>query len=253
MTKLTLDLVRQVDATVRGLATYVPDDPKKDSWRSHAKAVMAGKPFKDDCDGWAQTALHVLALKGAPRDQLFRAMVSSKGTDLVDHMIGLVRIGGAFWTVGDTFGPPVQVKGDRAGPHRILEVDDLIARGGRTDWGPWDSAAKVGRRETNPASTGMRASEACRAFIKGHEKCVLIPYDDFRPRHTLRPGDTILGALTAGYGHTGADVVLGRKITLAQAEKWFEQDIARFERAVRRLLKVDVTQGQFDALVSFAY
>ena len=57
---------------------------------------------------------------------------------------------------------------------------------------------------------------------------------------------------TAGYGHTGPDVSLGVKYTLAQAGVWLAQDIAKFEAGVNKLAPV-TTQGQFDALVSFAY
>ena len=57
---------------------------------------------------------------------------------------------------------------------------------------------------------------------------------------------------TAGYGHTGPDVSLGVKYTRAQAGVWLAQDIAKFEAGVNKLAPV-TTQGQFDALVSFAY
>lgn len=57
---------------------------------------------------------------------------------------------------------------------------------------------------------------------------------------------------TAGYGHTGSDVSLGVKYTQAQADAWLAQDLAKFEAGVNKLAPV-TTQGQFDALVSFAY
>ena len=58
---------------------------------------------------------------------------------------------------------------------------------------------------------------------------------------------------TIGYGHYGADVRFGMEITKAQADELFKQDVSRFEKAVNRLVKVDINQNQFDALVSFAY
>lgn len=61
------------------------------------------------------------------------------------------------------------------------------------------------------------------------------------------------GVLTIGYGHTGPDVKPGQRIREAQAEKMLRQDMGKFEDAVRRQVKVPLTQGQFDALVSFTF
>jgi lysozyme len=61
------------------------------------------------------------------------------------------------------------------------------------------------------------------------------------------------GVLTIGYGSTGPHVKMGMEITPAEAEKLLLDDVARFERAVNRLVKVPLTQGQFDALVCFSY
>lgn len=61
------------------------------------------------------------------------------------------------------------------------------------------------------------------------------------------------GVLTIGYGSTGPHVKMGMEITPAEAEKLLLDDVARFESAVNRLVKVPLTQGQFDALVCFSY
>lgn len=58
---------------------------------------------------------------------------------------------------------------------------------------------------------------------------------------------------TIGYGHTGPDVYPTMQITEARAEDLLRQDLARFETGVLALVKVPLTQNQFDALVSFAY
>ena len=60
------------------------------------------------------------------------------------------------------------------------------------------------------------------------------------------------GIWTIGYGHI-AGVEKGQKITKAQAENLLKQDLQRFENGVNNLVKVKLTQGQFDALVSFAF
>lgn len=61
------------------------------------------------------------------------------------------------------------------------------------------------------------------------------------------------GIPTIGYGHTGPDVVCGMTITAEEAERLLRDDLRRFERRVQQLVTVPMTQGQFDALVSFAF
>ncbi len=64
------------------------------------------------------------------------------------------------------------------------------------------------------------------------------------------------GVLTIGWGHTNNH---GRRFnantiwTQAQCDAAFEEDMRGFEAAVRRLVKVELSQHQFDALVSFSY
>ncbi len=57
---------------------------------------------------------------------------------------------------------------------------------------------------------------------------------------------------TIGYGTTEG-VRPGQTITQAQAELLLARDLKRFEDAVNELVKVPISQNQFDALVSFAY
>lgn len=58
---------------------------------------------------------------------------------------------------------------------------------------------------------------------------------------------------TVGYGSTGPHVKPGLVITEPEADILLRKDVARFEDGVNRAVKVDLTQGQFDALVSFAF
>lgn len=57
---------------------------------------------------------------------------------------------------------------------------------------------------------------------------------------------------TIGYGHYGADVPQGAKITKEQAESYLKKDLEKFETSVTNL-NMNWTQNEFDALVSFAY
>ena len=65
------------------------------------------------------------------------------------------------------------------------------------------------------------------------------------------------GVLTIGYGHTSVagepKVVAGMKITKQEAEDILRRDLAAVEADVGRLVKVPLTQNQFDALVSFQF
>ena len=60
------------------------------------------------------------------------------------------------------------------------------------------------------------------------------------------------GVLTIGYGHTGSDVREGDRISQYWAEELLRQDVEEVTRQVLRL-GVARTQGQLDALVSFAF
>lgn len=64
------------------------------------------------------------------------------------------------------------------------------------------------------------------------------------------------GVLTQGFGHTAAagGEPLGGTWTRKKAEAVLRDDLARlYEPGVRKLLKRKPTQGQYDAMVSFAY
>lgn len=62
---------------------------------------------------------------------------------------------------------------------------------------------------------------------------------------------------TIGYGHTSAagDPIVGADlvVTKEQAEQILDRDLRQYEDGVKRLVQIGITQGQFDALVSFAY
>lgn len=62
-----------------------------------------------------------------------------------------------------------------------------------------------------------------------------------------------VGVLTIGYGHTGADVKPGQRISTATALALLRRDAQSAEAAVERAVKVPLTQGQFDALVSLTF
>lgn len=60
------------------------------------------------------------------------------------------------------------------------------------------------------------------------------------------------GIPTIGYGHTKG-VKLGDTTTAEQAEAWLKEDVSDSENGVNSLVKITITQNQFDALVSFVF
>jgi len=63
--------------------------------------------------------------------------------------------------------------------------------------------------------------------------------------------------LTIGYGHTSAagapEVTEGMTITQDEALEILHRDLIKYEQGVLELVKVELTQNQFDVLVDFAY
>lgn len=91
----------------------------------------------------------------------------------------------------------------------------------------------------------MQTSEKCIALIKEFEGCKLTAYQDS------------VGVWTIGYGWTnpvdGKPIRAGMTIKQETAERLLKTGLVSYESDVSRLVKVGLTQGQFDALVSFTY
>ena len=58
---------------------------------------------------------------------------------------------------------------------------------------------------------------------------------------------------TIGYGRTGPVAVVGKTITLAEADALLDEDVAKHAQIVRDQITVPLTQGEFDALASLAF
>ena len=86
----------------------------------------------------------------------------------------------------------------------------------------------------------MRTSDNGIDLIKSFEGLRLESYQDSA------------GVWTIGYGTTHG-IKSGMRITQEEAEEMLRNDVAWFEKAVRNLLPIDLTQSEFDALVSFCY
>ena len=87
----------------------------------------------------------------------------------------------------------------------------------------------------------MKLSDTGRKLIQSFEGCKLTAYQDQG------------GVWTIGYGATGPEVCKGLQWGQNEANTRFLQDVSKFELGVDLLVTVPLTQGEFDALVSFAY
>lgn len=91
----------------------------------------------------------------------------------------------------------------------------------------------------------MQTSDKGIALIKQFEGCKLTAYQDS------------VGVWTIGYGWTqpvdGKPIRAGMTINQETAERLLKTGLVSYESDVSRLVKVGMTQGQFDALVSFTY
>ena len=86
------------------------------------------------------------------------------------------------------------------------------------------------------------ASRQIKEYIKRRETLRLEAYLDRKDR----------GVWTIGYGTT-KNVRKGMKITKEEAEAFFDRDLQESVNAVNRYVLVELSQNQFDALVSFIY
>jgi lysozyme len=92
----------------------------------------------------------------------------------------------------------------------------------------------------------MKTSENGLKFIKDFEGCVLHVYKDVAMYDTIGIGHL----LTESERKSG---VFKNGITEQQAIELLKQDIVDTENAVNGLVKVEISQNQFDALVSFTF
>lgn len=90
----------------------------------------------------------------------------------------------------------------------------------------------------------MKISNNGLNLIKQFEGCRLIAY---KPVATEK-------YFTIGYGHTGEDVKPNMVISQAQADRYLQKDIERYENYVNQYCaKLNLNPNQFDALTSFTY
>jgi lysozyme len=87
----------------------------------------------------------------------------------------------------------------------------------------------------------MKHSANATRLVAGFEGCALKAYQDGN------------GIWTIGYGHTGPGAGPGLTCTQEQAEAWLDEDLRTADTAIAQLVKMALTQNQWDALTSFVF
>lgn len=99
----------------------------------------------------------------------------------------------------------------------------------------------MGTLKQRLVAAGLALSASGVALIASHEGTFTRAY--------LDP----VGIPTICTGHTGPEVRVGQTVSLAVCSDLLKKDTGVAQRAVGRLVKVPVTQEQYDALVSFTF
>ncbi|WP_202303697.1 lysozyme [Dryocola clanedunensis] len=63
----------------------------------------------------------------------------------------------------------------------------------------------------------------------------------------------VAGVLTVCYGHTGKDIIPGKKYSAKECQMLLTEDLKPFAKSVERSVKVPATEYQKAALISFSY
>jgi len=87
----------------------------------------------------------------------------------------------------------------------------------------------------------MQYSKQGLALTESFESCRLTAYQDIK------------GIWTIGWGHVGPEIMEGLEWTQDQADSQLVVDLQRAENMVNTCVTIPLTQGQFDAMVDFAF
>lgn len=91
----------------------------------------------------------------------------------------------------------------------------------------------------------MTITEEGKLLIKEYEKCKLTSYLCPAKKWTIGWGNT--------FYESGEPVRSGQTITQERADRLFNNILLRFQTEVRQVLKVELNENQFSALLSFTW
>lgn len=199
--------------------------------------ILSNGMIGHNCDDLAITCLEILVKEGFNKRDLGRAIVDAYPNGRKNapegHMVAIARVGNQVYYFGDTFGPPTPISKRN---HDIKLVDWLSDR---KKWMKYDGP--TGQKPVVAvSSSAMQLGRKGEDLIKHFESLRL---DSYLCQASV---------WTIGWGHTKT-AKPGMRITRTEAQRLFNLDIAAFVASVNRAIKVDITQDQFDALVSLAF
>jgi lysozyme len=138
---------------------------------------------------------------------------------------------------------PVALRAPRIGPLTRGAFERLASLAPEAEF----ETTKAGDADLGHAGEGARdINENATKLIQHFESCYLKAYKDS------------VGVWTVGYGHTGLQhkdgtVYAGRVITQAKADQLFAYDMQQFEARVEAMVKVQLTDDQFGAVVAWDF
>ena len=108
-------------------------------------------------------------------------------------------------------------------------------------WGDeWGGTFSEPPAPVDATASGARLSQTGLDYIKAQEGFRSVPYWDVK-------------GYSIGYGHFMGPTITIPFITQAEGETMLLQDVAACESSVQSLVRVPLTQGQYDALIDFCY
>mgnify|MGYP001386838522 CR=1 FL=1 len=82
---------------------------------------------------------------------------------------------------------------------------------------------------------------AAASFLSSHEGLVQTPYRD------------VVGVITVCYGHTGADIQVGKQYSKRDCDAILQEDSAKAYKALLRNVSTSLTDGEKIAYISFIF
>lgn len=159
---------------------------------------------------------------------------------------------------------PVTVRGMVGGVQGVWEGQPYRTQS------PAEKPVYVKLRDFEPGelakASAFQASDKIKTFIKEKEQLRIFSYRDAGKAwaigygHNIKIGDTINGVRIDKAALQELDRSEGKRlggkpliITEEEADRLFDADLQKFSESVRKNTTAEITQGQFDAMTSFAY
>ena len=95
----------KIHSLVRSKFTYIHDDKQymmSEHWTSHAKEVLNGDNFKDDCDGFANTCAELLITEGIDKKDV--SVIYCETETGENHLVCGIAVAGKTYILENRYG-----------------------------------------------------------------------------------------------------------------------------------------------------